>query len=171
MGWPLTTCRFFTAPSLPIKAWRTTVPCIWACFARGGYWGSTLWVSNPSDTPWETRTRFNSTLGTATGELSTPPNTPPTWPPATPPGTPPTTPPTAAGALEGGAAEATSWVLTICLGILVGVRSSLGVSSCLTTGCGRAAAGAAAGGGGGSSAAATSGQAGAEPQRTAHAHQ
>src|SRR5690242_14095356 len=120
-----------------------------ACLASGGYCGSTLWVSNPCDTPCETRTRLSSTFGTATGELSTPPRTPPTCPPATPPGTPPTTPPIAGGVLDGGAAEAISCVFTICFGILVGVRSSLGSSCAFTTGCACAVAGAAAGGGGG----------------------
>src|SRR5580704_1354642 len=121
-----------------------------ACLASGGYAGCTFLISNPCDTPSDTRTRCGvATLGTATGvELIIPPITPPIWPPGIPPGTPPTTP---APAISGGGASSSLIIWTFC-GILVGVRSwpfTRSLWICLTTLTGVAAGGGGGGGGGG----------------------
>src|SRR5215469_11581921 len=122
-----------------MRAWR----------ASGGYDGWTFLISNPCETPSDTRTRCGvATLGTATGvELIIPPITPPIWPPGTPPGTPPTTPPVD---ISGGGASSSLIIWTFC-GIFVGVRSwpftrSLWICFTILTG---AAAGGGGGGGGG----------------------
>src|SRR5208283_934045 len=146
IGWPLTTCKFWMVPSLPINACSTTVPCTRACRARGGYIGCTLWINNPCETPWETRTRCGvAALGTTVGVLPiTLPSTPPMAPPGTPPGTPPTTPTAPVG---GGSS---SLIISIFFGIAVGVRnwplsnSVWGFVICTGT-----AAGGGGGGGGG----------------------
>src|ERR1035438_618474 len=95
-----------------MRAWR----------ASGGEVGLTLRIRSPEDTPDETRTRVGVAIfGTATGvELRTLPITPPIDPPGTPPGTPPTTP---VEAMTGGGASS-SLIISIFLGILVGVRNS-----------------------------------------------
>src|ERR1700722_14891000 len=79
----------------------------------------------------DTRTRCGVAIfGTATGvELSTLPMTPPIDPPGTPPGTPPTTP---VEAIVGGGASS-SLIISIFLGILVGVRNSPFTMSVWTT--------------------------------------
>src|SRR5215469_4666674 len=123
-----------------MRAWR----------ASGGYDGWTFLISNPCETPNDTRTRWGvATLGTATGvELMIPPITPPIWPPGTPPGTPPTTPP---ADMSGGGASSSLIICTFS-GILVGVRSwplMRSLCTCLITRTGAAAGGGGGGGGGG----------------------
>src|SRR6202034_2153011 len=110
----------------------------------------TFRTKSPDWTPDETRTRCGVAIfGTATGvELSTLPMTPPMEPPGTPPGTPPTTP---VEAMTGGGASS-SLIISIFLGILVGVRNSpltMSVWMTLTILTGAAAGGGGGGGGGG----------------------
>src|SRR5215470_9495913 len=152
IGCPLTALRFSMAPDLLMSACNTTSPCTWAIFAICGYGGSTLLIRLPSATPEEMRSFCGAaTLGGGAVDLIRPPITPPAEPPGTPPTTPPTTP-----VLGGGASS--SLIISIFLGILLGVRSSpltisLTRGTVFTTGAGGGGGG---GGGGGATIAAIS---------------
>src|SRR5579884_1965119 len=98
-----------------------------AVLAIAGYTGFGPEILLPATTPDDTLTFCGAaTFGGGKDDPTIPPSTPPMAPPGTPPGTPPTTP-----AIAGGGASS-SLIILISLGILVGARSRLLMTSVCT---------------------------------------